>query len=228
MKRVLISIAHSDDETIGCGGTIAKHVSQGDKVFCISMTDGVGARFKNSADLKPIKERKKSAINASKKLGFKWLPDFCGNFPDNGLDAVKLLDIIKVIEKAKKKINPHIVYTHDFNDLNVDHKIISEATLTAFRPHYKESCENILAMEIPSATDYGSFKGSNNFYPNYFVDITDTWKHKLSALRFYNKEIKKYPNSRSYEGIETYAKFRGIQVGFRKAEAFRILRQLSK
>ena len=52
MKRVLISIAHSDDETIGCGGTIAKHVSQGDKVFCISMTDGVGARFKNSADLK--------------------------------------------------------------------------------------------------------------------------------------------------------------------------------
>ena len=228
MKRVLISIAHPDDETLGCGGTIAKHVARGDKVFCISMTDGVSARFDNFEDTKLVDERKKAALNASKKLGFKWLNEFCGDFPDNSLDTVKLLDIIKVIEKAKKKINPHIVYTHDFNDLNIDHKIISEATMTAFRPHYKENCENILAMEIPSATDYGSFKDLNNFSPNYFVDISKTYKQKLSALKFYKKEIKKFPNSRSFEGIEIYAKFRGIQVGFRKAEAFRILRKLLK
>ena len=44
-KRVLVSIAHPDDEVLGCGGTIAKHISKGDEVFCICMTDGVGARI---------------------------------------------------------------------------------------------------------------------------------------------------------------------------------------
>ena len=46
MKRkiVLVCVAHRDDETIGCGGTISKHVAKGDKVYCLSMTDGVSAR----------------------------------------------------------------------------------------------------------------------------------------------------------------------------------------
>ena len=52
---------------------------------------------------------------------------------DNQLDKVPLLKIIKEIEK-NKKINPFIVYTHNFNDLNIDHKKVAEATLTAFRP----------------------------------------------------------------------------------------------
>ena len=112
------------------------------------MTDGESARFENFKDAKLLKKRT-AAHNASKKLGFKWLNELCEDFPDNSLDTVRLLDIIKVIEKAK--IDPHIVYTHDYNDLNIDHKIISDATMTAFRPHYKENCENILAMEIPSA-----------------------------------------------------------------------------
>lgn len=228
MKKILVIIAHPDDETLGCGGTIAKHVARGDKVFCLSMTDGESARFENLKDLKLVKKRRNAAINASKKLGFKWLDEFCEDFPDNSLDTVKLLDIIKVIEKAKKKIDPHIVYTHDYNDLNIDHKIVADATMTAFRPHFKENCESILAMEIPSATDYGSFKNLHNFNPNFFVDVSKTFNKKISALKFYEKEMKVYPNSRSFEGIEIYAKFRGIQVGFRKAEAFRILRKLLK
>ena len=228
MKKVLISVAHSDDETIGCGGTIAKHVSKGDKVFCISMTDGVSSRFDQKIDLRAIKKRKEASIKASKKLGFTWIEDCCGNFPDNSLDDIKLLDIIKLIEKAKKIINPHVVYTHDFNDLNIDHKIVSDATMTAFRPHFNSKCEKILAMEIPSATDYGNYKNLNNFFPNYFVDITKTWKKKLEALKIYKNEMQNYPNARSFYGVEIYSKFRGLQVGLYKAEAFKILRQIKK
>jgi len=102
-KRVLICVAHPDDETIGCGGAIAHHTKEKDKVYCIYMTDGVGARHsKTKGNL--ISDRKKNSLIASKILGFKWLFDCCGNFQDNGMDKVKLLDVIKIIEKAKKKL----------------------------------------------------------------------------------------------------------------------------
>ena len=51
-KNVLICIAHRDDETIGCGGTISKHVANGDKVYCLSMTDGVSSRIKKKIKMK--------------------------------------------------------------------------------------------------------------------------------------------------------------------------------
>ena len=43
-KKVLVCVAHRDDETIGCSATIYKHWKNGDKVYCLSMSDGVGAR----------------------------------------------------------------------------------------------------------------------------------------------------------------------------------------
>jgi LmbE family N-acetylglucosaminyl deacetylase len=43
-KKILICVAHPDDENIGCGGVIANHVKDKDKVYCIYMTDGGEAR----------------------------------------------------------------------------------------------------------------------------------------------------------------------------------------
>ena len=48
-NKILIIVAHSDDETIGMGGTIKKHSLNGDKVFAISMTDGISSR-KNTTE----------------------------------------------------------------------------------------------------------------------------------------------------------------------------------
>ena len=97
------------------------------------------------------------------------------DFPDNQMDTVKLLTIVKEIEMIKK-IKPSIVYTHFPDDLNIDHRITAEATLTAFRPHTK-NLEKILAFEIPSSTDYRYYK-KKIFNPNYFVDIKKFWKIK--------------------------------------------------
>ena len=101
------------------------------------MTNGVGARH-SSALNKMIYQGKKNSLSASKILGFKWLINYCGDFSDNGMDKVKLLEVVKIIEKAKKKIRPHIIYTHHPYDLNVDHRIVTQATLTAFRPQANE------------------------------------------------------------------------------------------
>jgi len=226
-KRVLICVAHSDDETIGCGGAIAHHVRERDKVYCVYMTDGVSARHSKTKD-NLIYQRKKNSLLASKILGFRWLWDYCGNFPDNGMDKVKLLDVIKMIEKTKKKIRPHIIYTHSPNDLNVDHRIVAEATLTAFRPQAKEIWEKILAFEIPSSTDFAYFKKNKTFQPNYFLDIKKYWNKKKNALQAYKTEMKKFPNSRSLKGIEILSKFRGMQNGLQQAEAYEILKSIKK
>jgi LmbE family N-acetylglucosaminyl deacetylase len=226
-KRILICVAHPDDETIGCGGAIAHHVKNKDKVFCIYMTNGVGARHSKTKD-KLIHQRRKNSLLAEKILGFKWLSDYCGDFPDNGMDKVKLLDVVKKIEKAKKKIMPHIIYTHNPHDLNVDHKIVAEATLIAFRPQAKEVWKKILAFEIPSSTDFAYFKKNKTFQPNYFLDIKKFWKKKKKALQAYKTEIKKFPNSRSLKGIEILSKFRGMQNGLSQAEAFQILKELNR
>ena len=130
--------------------------------------------------------------------------------------------------KAKKKVNPNIVYTHNYTDLNIDHKIVCEATLTAFRPQPKENWEKIFAIEIPSATDYGNYKTQENFNPNYFVNIKSKWKKKLSALKCYKKEMRNYPHSRSYKGLELLAKLRGTQVGLNMVEAFKLIKSISR
>ena len=221
-KNILITVAHTDDETLGCGGTICKHVEEGYKVFVISFTDGISSRsLKNN---KKIKERHEAAKKVSKYLGFKWIKNL--HYPDNQLDKVPLLKIIKEIEKVKNKINPSIVYTHNFNDLNIDHRIIADATLTSFRPLPNSQTTELRTFEVPSATDFGQIKGRKNFLPNLFIDIKKYWNKKSKALEMYKSEIKKKPHSRSLDGIKNLAKIRGNQSGINMAESFEIIRKI--
>lgn len=219
--KILIVVAHPDDETLSMGGTIRKHVEKGDEVFAISMTDGVGARGKLATE---IRLRRSAAIEASEVLGFKWYKSFC--FKDNEMDSYPLLRIIKEIEAVKEQIGPNIIYTHSASDLNVDHQIVSRAVLTAVRPQPKERCKEIRLFEVPSASDYGHYSITGGFFPNLFINIMDTWDSKEKALACYHKEMRSYPHSRSMGGVENLAKIRGNQVGFNYAEAFEVIRKL--
>ena len=223
-KKILICVAHRDDETIGCGGTIYKHHVKGDKVYCISMTDGVSARSNiNKIDKSDIKKRVKNSENASKILKFNWI-DHEESFHDNQLDRSPLLKIIQLIEKVKKKVKPDIVYTHSNTDLNIDHQIVSKATLTAFRPLKNEKCKKIYLFEIPSSTDYSL----ESFKPNVFVDIKKYWSKKYKALRAYKKEIVNHKSSRSLTGMRNLALHRGDISGLKMCEAFLLAREIDK
>ena len=120
---VLVVVAHSDDESISMAGTIVKHISKGDKVFVVSMTDGIGAR--DNADKDDIDHRKISSDEASKELGFQW--GDCFNFNDNAMDKYPLIEVVKAVEKAKLKYKPTLVYTHSGADLNVDHRVVANS-----------------------------------------------------------------------------------------------------
>ena len=221
-NNILIIVAHPDDETFGMGGTIARHKFIGDKVFVISMTNGIGAR--NNHKLKDIEERKKSSQQASEILEFEWLCQY--ELPDNQLDAISFLKIVKLIEDAKDIVKPKFVYTHHFGDLNIDHQIVCKATLTSFRPESDEICKVIRTFEIPSSTDYSHPTVSNFFSPNMYVNINKFWEKKLLAIKAYENELKPYPNIRSVEGLSGYTKFRGLSVGLERAEAFQTLREI--
>ena len=223
-KRVLVVVAHTDDETFGCGGFIKKLSKKKNTIGAISFTDGLGSR--SNFTLKKIEKRKEASINASKILGFNWLAQY--NYPDNELDKVSLLEIIKIIEKHKKKFKPHIVLTHNFSDLNIDHRIISESTLTAFRPEPKEKLEQFITFEVPSATDFRVLKNKKNFVPNFFVNIENSLKSKIKAIKIYKDELKPYPHSRSLKGLKNLNKIRGNQCGLKYAEAFEIIRVIEK
>ena len=222
--RILIVVAHSDDETLGIGGTIARHINNGDEVYALSLTDGVGSRDKTIKN--EIKIRTKAADEASEILGFKWLK--ASNFPDNAMDSISLLEITKSIEEVKKKIMPSIIYTHSSADLNIDHRLVCQATMTAFRPEVKDVWREIRTFEVASSTDYGHKSITNLFQPNLYINITKFWDKKLNALNAYNSEMRNPPHSRSIEGIENLAKYRGNQVGLHYAEAFEVIRKIER
>lgn len=221
---VLVVVAHTDDETLGLGGTIARHVESGDSVYGLSMTDGIGARGGQSDEA--IQQRAHAALNAARILGLKWIEG--GKFPDNAMDTVSLLSVARVTEKAKQIVKPTLIYTHSSADLNVDHRVVSQATLTAFRPQPTETWTEIRAFETPSATDYGHRSVTNTFYPNVYVDISRTWNTKLRALKEYAAEMRNSPHTRSLEGLENLGKLRGNQVGVSYAEAFELIRKIER
>lgn len=220
--NVLIVVAHPDDESLGMGGTISKHINNGDDVFVISMTDGVGAR----ENVKPVikEERNIAAQNASKILGFEWYK--LNNFPDNKLDSVPILNVIKEIEKAKLDLKPNLIYTHSSSDLNIDHRIVSQSVLTAFRPQPNEEFAEIRTFEIPSSTDYGHKSVTDIFCPNLYINIEFFIENKLNALKQYDLELRNKPHPRSIDSIRNLAKYRGSQVGLFYAESFEVLRKI--
>ncbi|MBI96478.1 GlcNAc-PI de-N-acetylase [bacterium] len=221
---ILFIVAHPDDEAIGMGGCLSLHSERKDKVFGISMTDGISSREGNISE--EASERNFMATNSSKVLGFTWLDN--KKFPDNQMDTIPMLEVIKSIELVKQKIKPNIIYTHSPSDLNVDHKIVFQSTLTAFRPQNNEIWEEIRTFEVPSATDYGHRSISEVFQPNLYINVESVFNKKIEALKCYKDEIRPYPHSRSLEGIKNLAQLRGNQVGLSYAEAFEIIRKIER
>jgi len=223
-KKILVVVAHPDDEVLGCGGTIARFAIDKCEVYTLLLGDGVTSRYnasKNPEMEKELEQRKKDALSANKLLGVKDV--IFSNFPDNRFDTVPLLDIVKVIEKIKNKIKPDIIFTHYEKDLNIDHQITYKAAITATRPLKEETVKEIYSFEIPSSTEW-SYPLS--FSPNVFYDISETIDIKLGALEEYKTELRRYSHPRSLEGVKLIAKCWGMKVGLKYAEAFELVREI--
>lgn len=222
-RKILLIAAHPDDEVLGCGGTIAKHVMQGDEVYCLILGEGVTSRYSQREEAEvELKQLKSEAEEAAKILGIKEV--FFRDFPDNRFDAVPLLTIVKAVEEVKEEIKPSIIYTHHHGDLNIDHQITFQAVLTACRPVKDEIVREIYSFEVPSSTEWNSPHANNYFMPTVFVDISQTFDKKIAALKAYQGEIREYPHPRSPEALRAIAMRWGSAVGCQAAEAFELIR----
>lgn len=227
MKQILVIAAHPDDEVLGVGGTILKHVKNGDEVYCLILGRGVESRFdkksieRNEEDEKE-KERMQESLNCGKILGMKEI--FFEDFPDNRFDSVDLLDITKKVEYYLKIVKPEIIYTHYENDLNIDHRRVFQAVITACRPCNENCPKEIYSFEVLSGTEW-QLEGMK-FSPNVYIDIEENIETKLRAIEVYKSEIRDYPHSRSNEGIKILSKYRGLECGRKYAEAFRLIRMV--
>lgn len=218
MKKVLVIAAHPDDDILGCGATMARHTSEGDEVSVLFISDGETARGN-----KDLSERKKAATTALAILGAR-AQDFL-DFPDNQLDTVPLLSVVKKIENVIQQFQPNIIYTHHFGDLNVDHKITHKAVVTACRPLPSSKIESIYAFEVLSSTEWAD--EAECFKPTHFVNVEKFWKQKMEAIAFYQHEMRSFPHARSSQNLEALAIHRGATVGLPKAEAFQLIRSIN-
>ncbi len=223
MERVLVLAAHPDDESLGLGGTIIKHVKKGDTVTVLILTDGVGARHEYKA------QQKQAARNACKILGVTKV--MFGDFDDQRLDGYPLIEVVQRIEKLIEGYNPTIIYTHHGGDVNQDHRVVFNATLIIARPTPSNSVRELICYETPSSTEWAPKLSKMMFYPNLFIDISSELEQKLEALEAYQSthqsEIPEFPHPRSIKAIRLLAQKNGLDVGISAAESFMQIRKIS-
>ena len=210
------------------GGTILKHTSNKDNVTIVYMATGITARrstteIKSNEDKKlqnEILELRKDALKAAKLLKVKDIKFY--DFPDNQMDSITLLNVVKAIEKEIKIVKPDRIYTNHYGDLNVDHKIVSNATLTACRP-LNGPVKEIFSFEVLSSTEWSI---PYSFKPNYFVNIKKELPKKIKAMEKFKGEIRDFPHPRSSKNMNYVAGRWGSVSGFEAAEAFEIIRKI--
>ena len=223
--RILIIVAHPDDEVLGCGGTILKASSIGAAVSVLFLGEGVSTRFPGKEDskkcLNSINERQKSAYKCLKKLGvndYKFYKHLCTKF-----DTYPLVNFVRLIENKINLFKPNIIFTHNKSDINIDHGIVYDATEIACRPLKTSKIKSIYTFEVQCSSN---FKFNKLFQPNVYINIKKYFKKKISAMKCYKKEVKNYPHPRSHQGVVIQAKYRGLQSGLEYAEAFELKRQV--
>lgn len=219
MNKVLVIAPHPDDEILGCGGTMLRHVKSGDKVFVCIVTHAEPPVYPENASL---------AIQQSARECHKWMgaeDTIFLDFPAVMLEKVERYKLNDAILEVIKKIKPDIVYIPHYGDMQKDHQVVVEACMVALRPKNIDYPIKIYGYETLSETGWNCPNVQNEFLPNVYVDITDYLDGKIKAMKYYDTQVADYPSARSLEAIEALAKYRGTLMHYRSAESFMLIRE---
>ncbi len=220
MSKVLVIAPHPDDEMLGCGGTMIKHIEAGDDVYVCIVTKGYAPLFQEDV----IEKGRNEARSCHKMIGVK--ETFFLDFPAAMIEKSdrfelngKLLDIIRTV-------SPDEVFIPHWGDMQKDHQIVADACMVALRPKYEPKVKRIYSYETMSETAWNAPNVQNEFIPNVFVDISNQLVNKLDALSVFQSQLSSYPDARSIEAVEALAKYRGALMHTRAVEAFMLIREI--
>lgn len=220
MTRVLVIAPHMDDEVLGPGATIARHVAQGDEVaVCIVANRAYDHRYESDA----IEAEKAAMARAKKILSYHHL--YFLDLPDEQLDRA-VIEIVKPLERVFAEMHPERVYLCHRGDLNQDHRAVFHAGLICSRPYSSHRVKQVVCYEIPSTTEQGAIFAETAFLPNYYVNIEQFLDTKIKAFSEYQREVREFPHPRSSKALRALAIKRGTEVGLSAAEAFVLLRDI--
>lgn len=217
--RVLICVAHPDDEVLAFGGLVSKF-SKEHTFRIIYLAEGISPRL---AGKQPTAEQLSHRNQGSKFLlrfglsDMHFLDTKCGN-----LHLENPVTYHDFIRKHIQDFGPQLICTTSQNDNHVDHRTCFELVMVAARPIEEVAKISIIVGEVLSSTEW---RFSEVFQPNLFLELDAVnLDHKKAMMRAYETEIRPYPFPRSDIGIETLARFRGIKSGNEFAEAYSLIR----
>lgn len=220
--KILIVAPHPDDEVLGCGGTIAKHVALGNEVYVCIVTRGVEPLF-SEEQVETVREECRKANNILGVKGIEFL-----DFPAAMLEEVPRHKLNDAIANVINTVKPEEVYIPHRGDMQLDHKMIVDAAMVALRPKYEHVVNRLYAYETPSETGWDIPNETNAFIPNVYNDISNYIETKVRALECYNSQLGTYPNPRSVKAVGALAMYRGSTVNVQYAESFELIREIKK
>ena len=215
--NVLVVAAHPDDEVLGPGGTILRHVAAGDDVTVLIACTGTNLRYGSGRTEDLLAAARSVAELLSVRL-------VLGKLPDQELDTLPLPAVVDVVDREIRAAAAEVVYVHHWGDINRDHRILCEATAVATRPYAAPGVVTVRCFETPSSTEWGSPAGLPAFAPQLFVDVRDTVEAKIAAVARYRSEVRAAPHPRSPEALADRARYWGSLCGLPAAEPFAVLR----
>lgn len=229
-KKILVVVAHPDDELLGLGATMHRLIHRHNcTTRVVILGEGITSRSETRDPDKwalELSVHRKNIHDAQLAIGYHSVGVY--DFPDNRFDTVALLDIIKVVETEKAEFEPEVIFTHHGGDVNVDHQRTFEAVITACRPMAHENINTIITFETPSGTEWRSPTDPRHFLPNLFFSVTEKeLKAKIKGMESYEFERREYPHPRSPKALRIQAQRWGVTIGREYAEAFMLVRGIS-
>lgn len=217
-KRVLVVAVHPDDETLGCGGTLLKHIDNGDKVYWLIITKA-NQKITSIPNIE-IKQAK-YCHNVAIAYGFHGWKQL--GFLTTELDTYPLNKIIEEISSYIKEVEPEILYLHHHTDVHSDHKVAFDAIYSCTKSFRFPYIKKILTFETLSETEFAPAYAMNVFVPNVFNDITPYMEKKLDILKLFTTEQMVEPLPRALSSIRALGRYRGSRIGMEYGEAFMLL-----
>lgn len=229
-KRILVVVAHPDDELLGLGATMNMLIQEhGAIVKVVILGEGITSRSDKHNKTQWKQElaiHQQNILDAQKAIGYQFVS--IHSFADNRFDSIDLLDIIKVVENEKKEFKPDVIFTHHGGDVNIDHQRTFEAVITATRPMVGEDVKTIIAFETPSGTEWRASSDPKHFIPNLFFEVSEkNLASKIKGMESYEFEKRPFPHPRSPKALRILAQKHGITVGVEYAEAFMLIRNIN-